>query len=726
MWVELRPVYRNVLGGTNDYPSQKLMRKNGHLIRTFEYNGHGSVLLSMIPPLPNDRRYNTDETIEWRKTAEEEAEEASWMYVDEDVGAYTTMNADETLSDFEERIEAKRIKRQNEMARLKDIRSANRRQNEVSRFLNDNVDYHTRVCDQIERLIFSDKRFSRERGCYYKNWIKLMQINQQHLKSLEFTFGIKAFDAYRDVFNQIVQLERLSELTLVDVDIDVQKVNPFLEIICPRLSKLELKNVRIEHGAFPGQTGQPATDCQIPLMEKMKSVSLTKVHARNNQFSLMFLKQCPNLVELLFRPQIVSHTSVQDFVAAITEKLTKVTHLSFRINNMSDMDSFSVIKAIKEAQKLDLSGASFGLMSTNQLSVRHQMTITYLDVRSCTHLTGSMIQRLLGECSNLKVFLADYIRAKDVVNNSVYRDWACVGLRELTMDFRGDPNDTETNLKIYQQLSQLTCLQVLDISRASLVNNTQVTGNSNINNSNSNNSQEIKSNCITLGLKSGLKELRTLVHLQKLVYRGISNGDLGITNADVGVVELLWMAKAWPRLTQIGGKLKPRKSTQYNPNVHPKEDEELESSSTADRRTNTAGSSTSGSTTNGVSSTAATVLPSSASNSSTPSNIPERHGGYMNNNPNRYNPYHTSQWGHPQSQRKAKLPQVPPNLMALELRRLNLHHRIKVIPHPEDKVSSEQRKRNRFLMGDSTDEEPDRLRAGQNDPRYRTDMRDWM
>ncbi|KAF9116997.1 hypothetical protein BGX27_007051 [Mortierella sp. AM989] len=700
LWIDLRPVYRNVLGGHNDYPSHKSIRKNGHLIRTFEYNGHGSVLLSMIP---NDRFYSTyaDDTIEWRKNEEEEAEEASWMYVDEDLETDTSTHENESLSEFEDRIESKRINRQKELVRLEDVRSANRRQNEVSRFLNDSTDYRSRLCDQIESLIFSDRRFSRERGCYYRNWIKLMQINQSTLRSVEFTFGIKAFDAYRDVFNQILLLGHLSELTLVGNDLDAQKVNPFLETICPRLSKLELKNVRIEHAAFPGQAGQSTSNCQIPLMEKMKSVTLIKVQTRDSTFSLIFLKQCPNLVELAFRPQY--GLSVQELVTTLTEKLTKVTHLSFRLHNMLDMDSFSIIKAVKEAQKLDLSGTSFGLMSTNQLSIKHQLTISYLDVRSCAQLTGSMIQRILGECRNLRYFMADYIRAKDVVNNSVYLTWACIGLKELTLDIRGDPNDETTNHKIYWQLAQLTCLEVLDISRSSLA-----VGMPPIQ------PPELAANCLTLGLKSGLKELRTLVHLNKLIYRGVSN-------ADVGVVELQWMAKAWPQLTQIGGKLKPRKSTRYNPNVHPKEDDATGATSCqgVDRGFETNSNSGPGSdSTIGASSTAATVA--SSSNVSTASTTSETNG---------YHPMLSHQQflsQQAQTMRKYKGPQIPPNLMAIELKRLNLHHRIKVIPHPEDKISIDQRKRNRYLMGESSDEEQDRLRPGQNDPRYRTDLRDWM
>ncbi|KAF9437102.1 hypothetical protein BGZ76_001975 [Entomortierella beljakovae] len=712
LWTHLRPVYRNVLGGTNDYPPHRLMRKYGHLIRSFEYNGHGTVLLSMISidRLHSNSNTYVEETRFWLKSTEEEAEEESWQYVDEDIEVDGQLDPDETLSDFETRIENKKIERQNDLIRLKDVRAANRRQNEVSRFLNDTTDYRNRNCDQIDTLIFSDRRYSRDRGCHYKCWIKLIQINQAHLRSLEFTFGIKAFDAFRDIFNQIVLLERLTELTLFDNDFDTAKVNPFLEIVCPRLTKLVLSNVRIEHGHFPGgPTTQPSTDCQIPLLANMKSLTLSKVTTRNNAFSLLFLSRCPNLVELTFRPQW--GLSLQEFNSVLLGKLTNLTHLSFSAHQTTDAETSSIIKAIKEAQKLELTGCAFGLLSNNALSFQHMLTISHLDLRLCQHLSGFMIQRILGECRYLRAFLADTIRSKDIINNSVYQNWACIGLRELSIDFRGDPKDDKTNLSIYKQLAQLTCLEVLDISRLG------------------NGSQERDPSCLSLSLKSGLGHLRTLIHLNKLVYRGVKV-------ADVGVVELMWMAKAWPFLTLIGGKLKPRKSTQYNPNVHPKEDVALTEDNSSSfssnnlanissNNNNTSHSSTSSNPTNSSSTNGVSSI--GASTSSHPSTSPNTSGTNTQAAPipqPLYLPHHRA----PASQvpNTPKLQTIPRNLMAIELKRLNLHNRIKVIPHSEDKVPKDQRKKNRYLQGESSDEDPERHRPGQIDPRYRTDVRDWM
>ncbi|KAG0365181.1 hypothetical protein BC939DRAFT_452737 [Gamsiella multidivaricata] len=751
LWIDLRPVYRNVLGGTNDYPSCKLMRKYGHLIRTFEYNGHGTVLLSMISCENMYDMYYKNEDIEWHKTEEEEAEEESWMYADDDMDPELSLNQSESLSDFEGRIERNSLERRERMARMKDVKAANKRQNEVSRFLNDDTDYRKRVCNNIERLIFTDKRFSRERGCHYRNWIKLMQLNQAHLRSLELTFAIRSFDAYREIFTQIVSLENLTELTLVDNDIDNNKVKPFLETICIRLTKLELSNVRIDYGILPGQISQNAQgvpEHQILRMEKMRTLTFFRVNARNDAFALEFLKQCPNLTDLAFRPQW--GMSMKEFSGLLSEKLSGVTHLTFRAPGSSDMDMSLIIKSLPMLQKLNVSGTTFGLMATNMLSTRHTFTLSYLDLRVCSQVTGSMIQRILGESRNLKVFFADVIRAKDIVTNSVYPTWACIGLRELTLDIRGDPNDTEIVRKVYKQLAQLTCLEHLDISQSSHAGAAHSFP------------PEEKSNCLTLKLGSGLRELRTLVHMNRLVYRGIAR-------SEVGLAELQWMAKAWPQLGQIGGKLKSRKLSYYNPNVHPKEEREptpacecehdnnsgngsddigtnsaiYDSASAACGRmsrrsgilyltgeTNIAPavSNPGGGTSNTVNVASSSLFTSDASSSHSMPSVSRTTVANNSNSENSSNGRSFITDANPK--RKPPFNKVkhdaPPNLLAQELRRLNLHHRIKVIWHYEDRVPASQRKRQRLLQGESSDDDMERLRPGQLDPRYRGNFRDFI
>ncbi|KAF9918000.1 hypothetical protein BX616_010641 [Lobosporangium transversale] len=658
LWIDLRPVYHNVLGSPNDYPSPMLMRKNGHLIKTFEYNGHGTVLLSMIPH--SDGPYKSEE-LEWRKSQQEEDNEANWLYADEDLDSETSIDPEETLSDFEERIEKNKITRQNRMLQLQEVKLTNKRQNETSRFLNDNTDYRHNICNQIEKLIFTEKRFSRDQGCHYRNWIKLMQLNQDHLRSLEFNFAIRSIEAFRDIFHQITLLKQLSELTLVDNDLDIPKTKTFLEMICVRLRKLELKNVRIYHGPPHGYLTQSPLNIPITRMERMKSLAFIKVQSRNTDFTTLFLRQCPNLVELVFHLQW-PQTS-QQFAAILSERLINVTHLTFKASGVSDLGASEIIKSLPILQKLDLSESAFGLVATNHLSIKHHFTISCLDIRGCSHVTGSMIQRILGECRSLQSFCADHIHARDIVNNSVYPTWACIGLKELSLDFQGNPNDIEANLKIYRQLAQLVCLKHLNISRSDRMNNTNG-----------------YSNCLTLGLRAGLKELRTMVHMQSLTYRGLVNNE-------VGVVELQWMAKAWPQLSQISGKLIERKSTKFNVNILPKLTAFSSGVHSLNARNN--------------------------DHSSVDERSMATHSSQIQQTITSTNRSFSQSLDHRTRN------QAPPNLLVIELRRLKLNHRIQVIHHVEDTITPEQRRRQKYLLGGSSEDESERPLFGHIDPRYR-------
>ncbi|KAG0297324.1 hypothetical protein BGZ96_006888 [Linnemannia gamsii] len=682
LWANLRPVYRNVLGGTNDYPSAKVMHKYSHLIRTFEYNGHGTVLTSMVSSVHSQYK---NEELEWRRSQEEEEAEESWAYIDEDVtvDGEVAMDLDETLAEFERRIERRRNERLARKASMQDVIAANKRQNKVSRFLNDDVNYSKRYCRQLERVILTDKRFSREWGCHYKYWLRLMQQNSETLRALELHYAIRSLDALRDFYTGAFALENVQDLVLVDNDIDAQKTKLFLETVCPRLRRLELRKVRIEFGPFPNQPAAP-TDCAIVAMPLMRSLTLNQVHARSSTFGLDFLKMCPGLVELDFRPQW--GMVVKTFTDALAEKLPSLTHLSFRMQGLSDLDVSSMIKGVPELQKLDISGCVFGMMAANNLTTRHLLSVTYLDIRSCALVTGTLIQRVLGECRNLRVFLADHIRAKDVVNNSVYPDWACIGLKELTVDIRGCPGDRETTMKVYRQLAALGCLEYLDISRttASEIPVTDTEGNA---------------NCLTFGLDKGLRLLKTLRHLHTLIFRGISNNE-------VGLVELQWMALAWPRLRSLGGKLIERKVSRFNPCVHPNA-----AMAAPGNALGTSGS-------NYIASRTGTSF-GPRGNSTGAGDLGSRLGAGAGARTN----------ANGDQVEKRVIVESPADLLATTLRRLNLHRRIQVVAHPEDKIAvAARKKRKLMLVGDSSDEERDRERdrprIGQLDPRYRLDFRD--
>ncbi|KAK3813284.1 MAG: hypothetical protein J3Q66DRAFT_347813 [Benniella sp.] len=668
LWRDLRPVYNSVLGNTNDYPQPKLMRKYGHYIRTFEYNGHTSVLQSMLAP---DRYYNEPE-FEGPLPLQNEADEQGWLYADEDVDADAGLALEESLSDFEERIERNRRVRLEKKEQTMLAKAANQRQNKISRFLNDNTDYRKRVCDHIERIIVTDKRSSRERGYHCRNWMRLIQVNQAHLRCLELTFMIRAPEVYRDLFTQLVTMEKLEELVLFGNDIETSKMKQFIETICMRLTRLELKHMRVDYDPLTNQYGQYVNNNPLPHLPGLKILSLFKISELSNPFVWKFIARCPNVTEFVFHAQWAA--DIKDFSRILTKKMSKVTHLGFWTPHVTDMDMSTIFKALPTIERLDIAACRFGLMATNHLSTKHPFTITYLDIRNCSQVTGAMIVRILGECRNLRTFMADCISAKDMVYNSLYQTWACIGLRELVIDIRGSPSDEVICRKVYQRLAELTCLEHLDISRTPGQSPScpMIDGG--------------YSNCVTLGLSSGLGELRTLVHMKRLVYRGI-------VHCDVGLAELIWMVKAWPLLGEIGGKLRPRKLGPFNPNINPKAHLEEQ------RADEQAASSSGDSSVPLATTTGAQALDASSTQPGTSA------AGSTSTSAAR--PIHNPT--QPQRPLQKTLSEQIPRLMAMELRRLKLNHRIKVIPHSEDKPTPEQRRRFRHLLNDSDEDEPGRF-----------------
>ncbi|KAG0342092.1 hypothetical protein BG000_006963, partial [Podila horticola] len=598
LWMDMRPVYRNVLGSPNDYPHPRLMRKYSHYIRSFEYNGHGTILWSMIPEGGGNGSARTNSKlppypeIAWRQTDREEAELDSWSYVDDDA-----MDEDVDEDDLNGTCDNWREETLSDQAR-----ELNKARNIASKILNDTTDYRNRTCNKLESLILTDTRVSKERGCYYKNWVKLISQNKETLQAFELRYAILSNEVFAEVFNVVMSLPHLTELVLFRNAIVAQKVIPFLETLGTRLHRLELNLVRVDAPALPPALVERPVGTEPFVMSKLKILSLIQLQGTNAVFPMQLIKRCPNLESLTLKSTLFQ-IPAQGLTELLTKDLPHLTQLSLHSSGMSDLDVSTIVKSVDKLQKLDIANMIFGLMSTNNLTDRHHSALEHLDIRGCALISSTMMQRILAECRTLKRFLADTIQAKDVAHNHVYPAWACTGLRELTLDFRGDPADRATSHRVYQQLSQLVCLEYLDISRHGfspnntfgavdnrnnnnnnnnnvrnpMYNNSNLYNpfnnnsnpnnqNHNTNNTNTNNNanttnkdkaKDLEPSCLTLCLDSGLKELRTLVHLKKFTFRGLKASEFAL-------VELKWCAKAWPRLEEIGGKLRQKRAPRYN------------------------------------------------------------------------------------------------------------------------------------------------------------------
>ncbi|KAG0073139.1 hypothetical protein BGZ93_003330 [Podila epicladia] len=760
------------------------MRKYSHYIRSFEYNGHGTVLWSMIPEGGGNGSARTNSKlppypeIAWRQTDREEAELDSWTYVDDDAMDEDedededdlNVNCDKwreaTLSEYEDRIEARRIARESRAYNTDQARELNKARNIASKILNDTTDYRNHTCNKLESLILTDTRVSKERGCFYKNWVKLISQNKETLKAFELRYAILSNDVFAEVFNLVSSLPHLTELVLFRNAIVAQKVIPFLETLGTRLHRLELNLVRVDAPALPPALAERPVGTGSFVMSKLKVLSLIQLQGTNAVFPMQLIKRCPNLESLTLKSTLFQ-IPAQGLAELLTKDLPHLTQLSLHSSGMSDLDVSTIVKSVDKLQKLDISNMIFGLMSTNNLTDRHHSALEHLDIRGCILISSAMMQRILAECRTLKRFLADTIQAKDVAHNHVYPAWACTGLRELTLDFRGDPADKVTNHRVYQQLSQLVCLEYLDISRngyspndtfgavdnrnnnnnnnnvrnpmynGNLYNpfnnnnnqNSQNHNNSNNNHNNTNNNnanttnkdkaKDLERSCLTLCLDSGLKELRTLVHLKKFIFRGLKASEFAL-------VELKWCAKAWPRLEEIGGKLRQKRAPRYNFNyplpklpptsktMSPSKDAEQDGAVVYIGDANNTG----------------------AGDSTDLFDDPEMESDeffpVINNvridsmealaKLTEQNKQEIAAAFRAGRQRQAVKSATPGNYLAIQLRRLKLHTRIRVAHHQEDKVSVEDRRRTKYLFNESSDDENDRTWPQNSDIRYERDF----
>ncbi|KFH73110.1 hypothetical protein MVEG_00333 [Podila verticillata NRRL 6337] len=786
LWMDMRPVYRNVLGSPNDYPHPRLMRKYSHYIRSFEYNGHGTILWSMIPEGGGNGNARTNSKlppypeIAWRQTDKEEAELDSWGYFDDDAMDEGEDESDlnghcdwrnETLSEYEDRIEARKIARESLAYNTSQARELNKARNIASKILNDTTDYRNRTCNKLETLILTDTRASKERGCYYKNWIKLISQNKETLHAFELRYAILSNEVFTEVFNVVMSLPYLTELVLFRNAIVAQKVAPFLETLGTRLHRLELNLVRVDAAALPPALAERPVGTEPFVMSKLKILSLVQLQGTNAVFPMQLIKRCPNLESLTLKSTLFQ-ISAQGLTELLIKDLPHLTQLSVHSSGMSDLDVSTIVKSVEKLERLDVANMVFGLMSTNNLTDRHHSALEHLDIRGCTLISSTMMQRILAESRTLKRFLADTIQAKDVVHNHVYPSWACLGLRELTLDIRGDPADRETSQKVYQQLGQLVCLEHLDISRHGFSandtfgavdnrnnnnninnvrnsmynnnanniynpfnnnNNQHIQNQNNNNNSNNNNNNNNTNNntnatnktdkakdsepsCLNLHLDYGLKELRTLVHLKKFVFRGLKSSEFGL-------VELKWCAKAWPRLEEIGGKLRQKRAPRYNFDYP------------LSRLPPTSRTGPSKETEDG------TVVESGDNNNSTSDRTDvlddlemesDEFFPVINNiridsmealakltEQNRREFTAAFRAGR---QRQAIKLTPSPNHLAIQLRRLKLHTRIRVIHHPEDKITAEERRRNKYLFNESSDDDNERSWPVNSEMRYERDF----
>jgi len=375
------------------------------------------------------------------------------------------------------------------------------------------------LCCSIETLVL---------GWLSDEVLEILRRNKETIRRLEFrrtkkpqtfeeTRRISYFppDNVLEIMDQMPLLHTLSVNSLV-LRTDSQATLFFG--ICERLAALELSGDVLLLISSHVNSWRTNT--------RLRSLALIDCKLTTER-ELGLLAACPNLEHFLKRD--AGFCAISHFFPQWAAEPPGIKSLSYTSPNAGDGDIVRAIELLPKLERLDVRGSKFG-PCCHQLIVQHfSAQLRILDLTDCVNVDPGMVNRIMCSCPRLISFSADKIRAEDVVESR----WVCLELEELQVAFVGSSAGLSlfhVQCGVYDQLSKLRKLRLLSVSRGS------------------NSSRSI----LQLNLDSGLARLSQLKELREI---GFEQQDDRISSFRVGMAELQWMLKHWPRLEGIYGTL---------------------------------------------------------------------------------------------------------------------------------------------------------------------------
>ncbi|KAG0009857.1 hypothetical protein BGZ80_001988 [Entomortierella chlamydospora] len=291
---------------------------------------------------------------------------------------------------------------------------------------------------------------------------------------------------------------------------------------------------------------------------------------------LPLLRRCSQLQEICV--DVFKYETMEQLATTLSRCCPKISEITLQCitgGPQEDSRIADLIKASRSWKRLSMSFFhGFGPLSTTAL-IKHSGTLETLVLDECDGITSEDIQLVLTSCSNLKTFRAMtsngmtfsstvYLDASDMVDSP----WACQNLENLKLVITGiarpdlqenqygeqfvgplhDGTITGYDLQktVYEQLGKLTKLQELwlghdkqDLDDEENYHPTEVEGQWQFID------PDEQFECLEFSLKSGLDLLHGL-------------NDLKVLNIDrmktkIGLSEVQWMVKQWPKLERIIG-----------------------------------------------------------------------------------------------------------------------------------------------------------------------------
>ncbi|KAF8924005.1 hypothetical protein BGZ58_002286 [Dissophora ornata] len=372
---------------------------------------------------------------------------------------------------------------------------------------------------------------------------------------------------YRQLFSILEEAPRLLSLAIGPVILlDLPK--EMLSKVSRTLKYLELDRVKITTKTLSAATivegpesGNGYSSFELfPELEELRLIW----NDFPPQSQLEIVRQSPKLKTLSWRRS--ARFLSQAWLSGSLAVPAGLTKLDIGHSHIDDVDMATLLSLTPNLRALNARGTPFGTRSALQLLESPEMVdqMEELELLECMNLSSAMVQTFLRTLHNLRKFSASRVEAADIART--YRNagnnfiaiptsvpiqrlgrepsptWGCLGLEVLELGIVGlyrcrSPGPVEARSFIYEQLEQLTQLQVLTLSEnSSLARESDY--------------------LLDLRLDSELYLLRGLKRLRELNVMGL--------RPKMQMDDIRWIATEWVGLKKLRGKLNCVDDEDYN------------------------------------------------------------------------------------------------------------------------------------------------------------------
>ncbi|KAK3843849.1 MAG: hypothetical protein J3R72DRAFT_440086 [Linnemannia gamsii] len=310
----------------------------------------------------------------------------------------------------------------------------------------------------------------------------------------------------------ILNLPHLGHLVLDYLGLrDSDQVLSFFEY-CKRLTTLELHNNAI--------LGQAPHEIEF---KSLQSLSLIDSSMQLADQMMLFL-QCPSLDHVIWK-KFGAMIPIQALSRAWSSGLRPLKLLDVANLKLPDEYLAEALARFTRLEKLIARDTLFGPFSKKAIIDTLRSTLEVLDVVDCSGATSEVVTEIMSLCWSLKSISADSLRVLDVLENK----WVCGDLEELRVVFIGPSmmSKVATQLAIYNRIATLKRLRLLSLGRYGSTSRWSVRS------------------ILDLSLNNGLGLLATLTELREFDFCQMYHS--------IGIEELKFMVKNWPRLEVMHG-----------------------------------------------------------------------------------------------------------------------------------------------------------------------------